>query len=267
MGDVVVGTNWFMAVFIGTSGWQYRDWRERFYPKGVAQRSWLEFYSERFQTVESNSAFYRLPEVERFEAWAAATPPDFVMAVKMSRYLTHIRRLREPAEPVARFLEHARGLGSKLGPVLLQLPPNLKADIASLTETLRRLGSSVKVAVEFRHDSWFTDEVRALLEEHDAALCLADRRGAVTPLWRTAGWTYVRFHEGRASPQPCYGDRALRTWVERVAGEWGPRADVWAYFNNDHLACALRDARTFARECARAGLNPTRVPEETVRAG
>ena len=127
-----------MAVLIGTSGWMYRHWRETFYPKGVAQKRWLEFYAERFATVESNNAFYMLPEGPTFRAWAERTPGDFVMAVKMSRYLTHIKRLAEPDEPIRRFVSRASELGSKLGPVLLQLPPSLQLDIPRLRRTTRR---------------------------------------------------------------------------------------------------------------------------------
>ncbi|MDQ3987481.1 MAG: DUF72 domain-containing protein [Actinomycetota bacterium] len=254
-----------MSVLIGTSGWQYNHWKERFYPRGVAQRRWLEHYAERFQTVESNNAFYMLPKPETFASWAARTPDDFVMAVKANRYLTHIRRLREPREPVERFMASAKRLGKKFGPVLLQLPPNLKADLNALDQTLRSFRGRVRVAVEFRHDTWFSDETRSLLEQHGAALCMADRGSKpITALWRTADWTYLRFHEGAASPSPCYGRTSLRTWAERLAEEWGPEADIWVYFNNDPGGCALRDARIFAREVARAGLTPTRVPPETI---
>jgi uncharacterized protein YecE (DUF72 family) len=257
-----------MPVLIGTSGWMYRDWRGRFYPEGVAQKRWLEHYADRFDTVESNSAFYRLPDEKTFEDWARRTPEDFVWAVKMSRYLTHIRRLRAPEEPVARFLDNARGLGDKLGPVLLQLPPNLKADLDALDDTLRRIGSRARVAVEFRHDSWFGDETRALLAEHGAALCLADRSSKpVSPLWRTADWGYVRLHEGSATPHPCYGRGALETWAQRLAEMWGAGAEVFVYFNNDTRGCALANARSFARAVERAGLEASRVPDETVRAG
>ena len=255
-------------MLIGTSGWQYKHWRERFYPKGVAQSRWLEHYAERFQTVESNNAFYMLPKPETFKSWAERTPGDFCMAVKVSRYLTHIKRLREPAEPAARFLEHASHLGDKLGPVLLQLPPTLRADLAALDDTLERFGKSVSVAVEFRHETWFTPETRSLLEDHGAALCLADRWSRpVTPLWRTTDWTYLRFHEGKGAPHPCYGNSALRTWAERLSQCWGPDADVYVFFNNDGMGCALRDARVFARAVERAGMRPTRVPEETVPVG
>jgi uncharacterized protein YecE (DUF72 family) len=249
-----------VAVWIGTSGWQYRDWRGRFYPRELPVSRWLEAYAAGFATVESNAAFYRLPERRTFEDWAARTPPDFVMAVKVSRYLTHIRRLREPAEAVARFVERVAGLGDKLGPVLLQLPPQLRCDPELLDAALAEFPPAFRVAVEFRHPTWFVDEVRARLTERGAALCLADRRRPLTPIWRTADWTYLRFHEGRATPRPCYGGAALRTWARRLADGWGPDADCWVYFNNDPRGCAPRDAARFAGLVRRAGLHPTRVP-------
>ena len=249
-----------MPLIIGTSGWQYRHWRETFYPRGTAQRQWLEFYAARFATVESNAAFYRLPEGDTFAAWAERTPDDFVMAVKVSRYLTHVRRLAEPAEAVTRFVERAGRLGAKLGPALIQLPPSMKADVPRLAATLEIFPAGWRVAVEFRHRSWFTDEVRALLERHDAALCLADRFGVLTPTWRTTDWTYLRFHAGRAHPTPCYGRQALASWVDRLTERWSPAEDAFVYFNNDPRACALRDARVFAAAGRRAGWAVTRVP-------
>src|SRR3954447_2845863 len=151
-----------MTVWIGTSGWQYDDWRGRVYPERLPQRVWLEAYAERVATVESNTAFYRLPKRRTFEDWADRTPDDFRMAVKVSRYLTHIKRLRGPAEPVDRFVGRIRGLGDKVGPVLLQLPPQLRRDRDRLARTLDRFPVDVRVAVEFRHASWFTDEIRDL---------------------------------------------------------------------------------------------------------
>ena len=249
-----------MPLLIGTSGWQYRHWRETFYPRGLAQARWLEFYAARFATVESNAAFYRLPEAQTFAAWAERTPPDFVMAVKVSRYLTHVRRLNDPGDAVERLVERASRLGSKLGPALLQLPPSLRADSGRLHETLAAFPADWRVAVEFRHESWYTDEIRSLLERHRAALCLADRLRPLTPIWRTAAWTYLRFHTGRAKPWPCYGRRALATWVDRLAERWTPAEDVYVYFNNDPRACALRDARLFAHAGRRRGYSPTRIP-------
>ena len=249
-----------MTVLVGTSGWQYDSWRGRLYPPEVPKARWLEHYAARFATVESNNAFYRLPERRTFADWAARTPDDFVMAVKASRYLTHVRRLREPAEPVRRLVDRLEGLGRKCGPVLLQLPPTLRLDLDSLEATLAAFPRALRLAVEPRHPSWFVDETRRLLERRRAALCLADRPGLRAPHWATADWGYVRFHEGRATPPPCYGQRALGTWAARIAGLWGRDADVYCYFNNDPGGCAPHDARRFAGAAARAGLDHARVP-------
>lgn len=228
---------------IGTSGWQYRDWRPGFYPAGLPQRLWLEHYASRFPMVEVNNAFYRLPERSTFERWRERTPSGFRFAVKMSRYLTHVRRLKDPAEPVARFLGRAGALGPKLGPVLLQLPPTLRADLDALDETLAQFPAPVRVAVEPRHDTWFTDDCRRLLERRGAALCWADRAGRpVTPLWRTAGFGYLRMHEGRASPWPRYGRRALKSWIERLSGV----PEGFVFFNNDPGGAAVADAEAMA---------------------
>jgi uncharacterized protein YecE (DUF72 family) len=250
-----------MPVLIGTSGWQYRHWRGTFYPRGLPQGRWLEYYVDRFATVESNAAFYRLPDAKTFASWAERTPPGFIMAVKASRYLTHIRRLRDPAEPVHLLVERARELGEKRGPILIQLPPSMRIEVERLKQTLAAFPPDWRVAVEFRHDSWYTDDVRQVLIDHRAALCLADRWQPLTPLWRTTNWTYLRFHSGRARPLPCYGRQALATWANRLADNWTPDEDAYVYFNNDPRACALRDAIVFARIAGRIGLEPSRVPD------
>lgn len=249
-----------MPLLLGTSGWQYKDWRGTVYPRGCPQARWLEEYATRFVTVENNNAFYRLPEEETFVRWRERTPPGFVMAVKASRYLTHIKRLREPAEPVERLLGRAAGLGERLGPVLLQLPPTLQADVRLLAECLARFPAHIRVAVEPRHPSWWTDDIRALLERHGAALCWADSGSRpVTPLWRTADWGYVRFHAGRAHPLPHYGRTALATWLRRVSETYPDDADVYAYFNNDHGGAAVADAGAIARMAERAGRTVPRL--------
>jgi uncharacterized protein YecE (DUF72 family) len=255
-----------VPIFIGTSGWQYRHWRDVFYPADVPQKRWLEHYAEHYATVENDGTFYRLPARETFADWQARTPDDFVMAIKASRYLTHIRRLRDPAEPVARLMSNASGLGRRLGPVLLQLPPNLTADPdrldACLAEFAKVKGASpVRVAVEPRHSSWWTDQTREVLAAHDAALCWADRRGRpVTPLWRTAGWCYLRFHEGAAQPWPRYGTAALRSWLDRIQTAWPNDVPVYVYFNNDQFGAAIADSVEFARLAHEAGHQVTRTP-------
>jgi uncharacterized protein YecE (DUF72 family) len=302
-----------MPVLIGTSGWQYRDWRGVLYPPGLAERDWLEYYAGRYGTVENNGTFYRLPATDTFAGWRAKVPDGFVMTVKASRYLTHVRRLRDPAEPVARLLRAAAGLGDRLGPVLLQLPPNLRADAAALDTCLGEFarfpgpvasggqvpattpgsavtgvqvpattpGSAVtgahvpattpgsrasvgrvRVAVEFRHESWWTEETRQLLASHNAALCWVDRLGRpLAPLWRTADWGYLRFHEGAAQPWPRYGTQALRSWARRAGDTWPDSADVFVYFNNDQHAAALYDAAAFAAIARQAGRHVTPAPE------
>jgi uncharacterized protein YecE (DUF72 family) len=250
-----------VSVLIGTSGWQYQSWRGVLYPAGLPQRLWLERYAGCFATVENNNAFYRLPPRETFAGWRDRTPGGFVMAVKASRYLTHIKRLREPAEPVARLLAAAAGLGDRLGPVLLQLPPTLAADPRLLDGCLREFPPAIRVAVEPRHASWWTDEVREVLAAHGAALCWVDRRGKPqAPLWRTADWGYLRLHEGRANPRPSYGDAALRSWAQRISGAWGDDADVYTYFNNDTGGAAVMDAARFARVLHHLGRSASRVP-------
>jgi uncharacterized protein YecE (DUF72 family) len=242
-------------VRIGTSGWQYRDWRGAFYDESVPTSRWLETYSERFITVEANGTFYRLPEQRTFEEWRMKTPPSFEFAVKASRFLTHVRRLREPKQVIDRLLERAAGLGGKLGPILVQLPPTMRCDLVRLDEALAAFPASVRVVVELRHESWLTDATAELLRRHGAATCLADRRGVLEPHWRTSAWGYVRFHEGRARPAPCYGAVALRSWAERIAEAYGPDATVYAYFNNDSHGCAPRNALAFVTACRRIGLS------------
>lgn len=241
---------------IGTSGWQYRDWGNgTVYPAGLPQRRWLEAYAERFATVEVNNAFYRLPERKTFDKWRQRTPDGFVVAVKMSRYLTHVKRLKEPTEPVTRFLDRAAGLGDRLGPVLLQLPPTLRAGLDLLDETLSQFPAGIQVAVEPRHPSWFTGDCRKLLERHGAALAWADRKGRpVTPLWTTADFGYLRMHEGRASPWPRYGRLALATWLDRLAA----CSRAYVYFNNDPSGAAVADADAMIAMARRLNLPAAR---------
>jgi uncharacterized protein YecE (DUF72 family) len=247
-------------LYLGTSGWQYRHWRGVFYPEKLPQRVWLSYYAERFQTVEVNNTFYHLPEKPAFEQWRDRTPKDFVFALKMSRYLTHLKRLHDPAEPVQRFMERADSLGSKRGPILIQLSPNFHADIESLDRALAAFDPAVPIAVEFRHESWFTPATRIVLEQRHAALCLADSPAYKQPYWRTADWGFVRFHAGKGSRAPGYERDVLRRWARRISDMWNARDDVYVYFNNDAGGYAIKDAITFAELALRAGLNPTRVP-------
>ncbi len=235
-----------MSWRVGTSGWQYRDWRADFYPAKLAQRLWLEHYAEVFDTVEVNNAFYRLPERSVFEAWAQRTPPGFVVTVKASRYLTHIKRLKEPGEPVARLLGRYEGLAEKRGPILLQLPPTLQAAPELLTETLSAFPADVQVAVEPRHPSWWTDpaagEVRDVLTAHGATLVWADRfEQEQNPLWVTADWGYLRLHRGASTDEAdwSYSTKALRRWARKLKDSF---PNGYVYTNNDPGCAAPKDA-------------------------
>ncbi len=251
-----------MTLLVGTSGWQYRDWRGVLYPQGVPQRLWLEQYARSFATVELNNAFYRLPSAETFASWRARTPAGFRIAVKASRFLTHIKRLREPEEPVARLMGRAASLGERLGPILLQLPPTLRADPALLEACLRCFPDRTRVAVEPRHESWWTEETRQVLERQGAALCWADAgEQAVTPLWRTTDWGYLRLHHGTAEPWPRYHPGTLAEWARRLTETWPRAAEVEVYFNNDPGGAAIYDATVFARSAAALGAEVTRTPD------
>jgi uncharacterized protein YecE (DUF72 family) len=239
------------VIVVGTSGWQYADWRGRFYPRGLAQSSWLRFYSSRFPTVEVNNTFYRLPDARTFERWRNETPEGFVVAVKASRYLTHVRRLRDPAAPLQRLLERSASLGDRLGPVLFQLPPTFGVDnIDRLRDLLSILPGGLRAAFEFREPSWRTDEVHRVLREAGAALVLADRPGARVPETVTADWTYVRFHQGSVAG-PGYRRAKLRRWADRLRAM--PVRDAYVFFNNDTGGAAVRDAAAFADLVGEAG--------------
>jgi uncharacterized protein YecE (DUF72 family) len=241
---------------VGTSGWQYDDWRPTVYPPGLGQSRWLTRYAELFDTVEVNGTFYRLPSITTVQRWAAATPPDFRFAVKASRYLTHVRRLVEPEDPCTRFLERVHHLGAKLGPILVQLPPHFPPDPQRLEATLEAFARAdgVRVSVEVRDDRWHDDRVYDLLARHGAALCWWDRRGAHGPLVRTSDWVYLRMHEGRSRSGSAYGVRALGSWCERIVAAFGEQAEGWVYFNNDHRAAAPRNAAELRRAAVRVGL-------------
>jgi uncharacterized protein YecE (DUF72 family) len=226
---------------VGTSGWQYDDWRGTFYPEDLPKRQWLQVCSRRFSTIEVNNTFYRLPERSTFERWREETPDGFCFTVKASRYLTHVRRLVDPEEPVQRLWERALGLGPRLGPVLFQLPPNFKFDLDRLAGLFEVLPSSMRPALEFRDVSWDRPEVNEMLDRYGAALGWADP-GPIACERATGGWLYMRFHRADFDGSWEYGREQLRPWAERIAGS--DAEEVFVYFNNDPGAAAIRDADT-----------------------
>lgn len=238
------------SVRIGTSGWQYRHWSGSFYPTGLSQDRWLERYITEFDTVELNSPFYRLPAASVFEGWARRVPSRFRFAVKASRYLTHVRRLRDPEEPLERLWTRARRLGDRLGPVLYQLPPRWHPDHQRLRLFLDALPDEPQ-ALEFRDPSWYGAETNGLLEQAGVALCLHDMRGSATGSRPVGPFVYVRFHGSGERYGGRYPHQRLSAWADGI-GRWSKDGlRVWAYFNNDIGGHAPRDAERLREMVAR----------------
>jgi uncharacterized protein YecE (DUF72 family) len=233
-------------VRIGCSGWNYAHWRNGvFYPARCPARRWLEHYGERFDTVEVNSSFYRLPRRDAVSRWAEQTPPGFVFAVKVSRYVTHVKRLREIEVHLPLLLERIAPLADagKLGPLLWQLPPTFARDDERLAEALAAFPSGLRHAVEFRHESWFAPRALGLLAEHGVAVVVGDRPGAPGPdrPEPAVGFSFVRFHHGRRGRRGNYSAAELADWSQTLRA-WAKHGDVYAYFNNDWEGFAPRNA-------------------------
>ena len=231
-------------IHIGCSGWNYVDWRERVYPRGMPPRRWLEHYAGLFDTVEVNSTFYRLASRDAVATWVAQTPPDFVFALKASRYLIHMKRLTDMDRGVERFYERIEPLVGtpKLGPIVWQLPGNFQRDDERLANALDALPEG-RHCFEFRHPSWFTPDVYALLRERNVALVIGDHpERPFQSHEHTADWTFVRFHHGARGRRGNYSQLELETWSRRLA-RWRRRVEVFAYFNNDWEGFAVRNGR------------------------
>lgn len=231
---------------IGCSGWNYAHWRHGvFYPPRLPARRWLDFYAGRFDTVELNATFYRLPKVDSVRRWVDETPDGFCFAVKVSRYLTHLKRLREIGPGLATFLERIEPLlaSPKAGPLLWQLPPNFRRDDERLAAALANLPPG-RHCFEFRHESWFREEVYELLRDHGVALAIGDspRVNLFQSHEPTADWTLVRFHAGTHGRRGNYSERELRAWAARIDAWREDGVDVYAYFNNDWEGFAPRNA-------------------------
>lgn len=230
-------------VRIGTSGWEYAHWRGDFYPAALPKSRWFEHYSSHFDTVELNTSFYRLPRPEAFDGWRRRSPEGFAFAVKASRYLTHIRRLNEPIEPLERFWTRARRLDDRLGPVLYQLPPRWAPNDERLAAFLEAVPRDHPQTVEFRDSRWYRPTTLALLAGAGIALCLHDMPGAATPPDAVGPFVYVRFHGAGARYGGRYTDDALAGWSQRIVAWSEAGLPVWAYFNNDIGGHAVRDAQ------------------------
>ena len=229
---------------VGCSGWEYKHWKGDFYPDSLPRQRWFEHYASVFDTVELNNSFYRLPQKQTMRSWRLQAPVRFLYAVKASRYLTHMRKLKDPADPLALLFDRARDLGSHLGPVLYQLPPRWKPDLDRLRAFLEAIPKDVRQTIEFRDAAWYTDEVYELLAQHRVALCLHDMTGCATPRIVVGPFIYVRFHGASARYSGSYSDAQLDDWAEWLDGQLARGCDVYAYFNNDVGGHAPRNALT-----------------------
>jgi len=243
---------------IGTSGWNYKHWANgEFYPNGLRPSEWLKFFVDHFETVEINNSFYRLPSEAAFQNWRSQVPRDFVFAVKASRFLTHIKRLKDPEEPLQLFFSRAAHLKDRLGPILFQLPPRFKANIERLEVFLNALRSCTKkykarCAIEFRDATWLIDPVFNLLRTHGVALCFADWKETHVTGPVTADFVYVRRHSGRGLGGN-YPQSDLDRDVDLIRGWMKKRLDVYVYFNNDLGGHALRNAKHVERALLSGG--------------
>jgi len=216
-----------MQIRVGTSGWNYPEWKGSFYPADMKPAGMLAYYAARFATVEVNNTFYRMPTQKAVDGWAAAVPAPFVFVLKAPQRITHFARLRDVDEPVRVFCDVARTLGPRLGPLLFQLPPNFKVDTGRLADLLALLPPDVRAAFEFRNATWFTDEVYTRLAGRNAALCIADNDNGATPAVATADWGYLRL---RATG---YSDDDLRAWLatmRRIGAHW---RDAFVFFKHE----------------------------------
>lgn len=236
-----VETTAMATAYIGTSGYVYNHWRGVFYPDGLPVDEWLRFYCRHFGTVEINNTFYQLPERSTFENWKKNSPRDFVFTVKFSRYLTHMKRLKDPEDPLRRFLANAAGLGRKLGPMLFQLPPNFKPSVERLNGLLALRKRSTQWVFEFRNKEWFEDEILDRLREAGAGFCVHDITEGC-PVLATANFAYLRLHGGETEAGD-YDTPVLKRWAGQIAQWLDAGLDVFVYFNNDIEGYAIKNAR------------------------
>ena len=229
---------------IGCSGWIYRHWRELFYPAKLPRRLWFDHYAATFDTVELNTSFYHLPKADSFAKWRDQAPLGFRYAVKAPRFITHMKKLKDCAEPVEEFLARARNLGDTIGPILYQLPPRFAFNRHRLETFVALLPPDLRHVFEFRDKSWLTDEVLALLDAGGISFCAHDMPGSATPRSATGPVAYVRFHGGEGKYRGRYPDETLLSWTDWIVEQARGGRDVWCYFNNDIGGHAIHDALT-----------------------
>jgi len=234
------------TVHIGTSGWHYKHWRGPFYPEKLASSKMLEFYAQHFDTVELNNTFYRLPSERGVEQWREGSPKGFCFAAKGSRYLTHMKKFKDPEQGIARFFERIEPLGRKLGPLVFQTPPWWEANAERLDGFLAALPPRRRYAFELRNPTWHTPEIYRILRRHNAAFCIFEIAGFRSPLEITANFTYVRLHGPGGAYQGSYPPSTLEQWAGRIR-DWRDLRAVYLYFDNDQAAYAVENALALKR--------------------
>lgn len=229
-------------VHIGTSGWHYQHWKGPFYPEDLPDERLLDYYKDHFQTAEINNTFYRLPEKETFIQWRKSVPGHFIFAVKVSRYVTHLKKLKDAEQPVNTFMERAGALGEKLGPVLFQLPPHWQRNIERLKSFLKFLPGGHRYTVEFRDESWFGKETEEVLAENGVAFCIYDFNGRQSPCSVTADFIYVRLHGPDGAYQGNYDGKTLEAWARKFSAWAEEGKEIFCYFDNDERGYAAGNA-------------------------
>ena len=229
------------AVHIGTSGWNYDHWKDVFYPSDLSSPDWLRFYGERFHSVEINNSFYNLPEKKTFEKWKEDTPEGFIFSVKASRYITHMKKLKDPVDAVKRFMDRVDALGEKLGPLLFQLPPRWRCNPERLDSFLELLPRNHLYSFEFRDESWFREEVYEILRKRGAALCIYHLSGFISPRELTADFAYVRLHGPGDAYEGTYSTETLAGWAGALSSWRRQGKPVYVYFDNDQRGYAVHN--------------------------
>ncbi len=236
-------TNNGKKIHIGTSGWNYKHWKSVFYPEDLAQKDWLDFYKSRFHSVEINNSFYQLPAKLTFRQWKETVNDDFIFTVKASRYITHMKKLKDALEPLHRLLDHVAVLGPSLGPILFQLPPRWHINTERLSSFLKSLPEKYRYTMEFRDDSWWHKDVYELLKNQNIAFCIYQLAGILSPREVTADFIYIRLHGPAAQAyQGQYDVQELAGWVGAFSSWSKQGREIFCFFDNDQNGYAARDA-------------------------
>lgn len=231
-------------IHIGTSGYNYKHWKGPFYPEDVPQNKWLEFYAQRFLTLEINNTFYNLPKKETFEHWRQTVPRNFTFAIKASRYITHMKKLNEPKDALLNLFDHVQVLQDKLGPILFQLPPQWHVNLERLESFLDLLPPEFRYVIEFRDHTWWNDDVYELLSKNNVTFCIYELAGVQTPKTITADFVYIRLHGPEDAYEGQYDNKTLSGWAGAISTWRDQNKPVYCYFDNDQNGYAAQDAWT-----------------------